>query len=115
LETGAGNENRIETKLLYYQYATTIKKDTLLINSQAQETLNFRDSNPIIEDNNWTNVEQNVTLNWNWQNSAAQTIHVERVNGSLSHCKERYIHFESKNNIMLSISSNDSNFPDTPC
>jgi hypothetical protein len=112
--TGVGNEKRIETKLLYYQYATAIKKDTLLINSQAQETLTFRNSNPVIKDNNWTNVEQEVTLDWNWQNSAAQTIKAERINDSISHCKERFIHFEAENNIMLSIASNDSNFPDTP-
>ncbi len=112
--TGAGNERRIETKLLYYQYATTIKKDTLLINNQAQTTLNFRDANPVIKANTWSEIEQNVTLNWNWQNSAAQTIHVERANGSISHCKERYIHFESQNNIMVSIASTDTDFPDTP-
>ena len=112
--TGAGNERRIETKLLYYQYATAIKKDTLLINNQAQTTLNFRDANPVIKANTWSEIEQNVTLNWNWQNSAAQTIHVERANGSISHCKERYIHFESQNNIMVSIASTDTDFPDTP-
>lgn len=112
--TGVGNEKRIETKLLYYQYATAIKKDTLLINSQAQKTLNFRNSNPVIKANNWTSSAQSVALNGNWQNSAAQTIKVERVNDIISHCKERYIHFESDNNIMLSIASNDANFPDTP-
>jgi hypothetical protein len=111
---GASMEQYLPTKLLYYQYATEIKRDTLLINSQAQQTLNFQNVSPIIGANDWSNIEKNVPLYAAWQDTTAQTIKVEGVNRQLSRCEEGYLHFKSEKAIMVSVASSDAMFPDTP-
>lgn len=112
--TGQGNEQRIETKLLYYQYATAIKQDTMLINSQAQDTLVFGGASRVIGTHTWSTTQKDVELYKKWYDTAAETVKVERVNETLSQCYERYIHIESDKYLMVSMASKDSNFPDTP-
>ncbi len=111
---GVSAEQYLPTKLLYYQYATEIKRDTLLVNSNAQQTLNFDNIDFIINDSNWSSTKKSIELYDSWQDTTAQTIKIDNVNKTLSRCEEGYLEYKSDRTIMISMASNDVMFADTP-
>lgn len=105
-------EKILSTKLMYYQYATAIKKDSSLINSKGQTPINFADIVTISEDDDWESEANNVPLYEIWNDTTAQTIKFESSNTKPPRCYSKYIEFVTNKNILISIASDDDGFRD---
>lgn len=122
--TGAGNESRLETALLYYQYISAIKNDKYLINPNLNQYFGFSGSEVLqyISSNNWLQLSMNEYrnipyydyFNPNSIDSQAMTIKFDHMQDTISRCEERYIRINSEKIILLSLASEDISFPDTP-
>jgi hypothetical protein len=119
--TGQGNESRIETAILLYQYISDIKHLDNLINPNINVgKLGFADGTPY----DFSSDEfMNLTLNDYHvkryfsglsKDTQARTAHIPKINSSLPRCQERYIRIKSEKTILVSLASSDTDFPDTP-
>ncbi len=121
---GAGNESRIETALLYYQYISAIKNNQHLINQNLHS--NFFSGAEVVytvtEKNAWSklslddyiDVSHKGKMNPNSIDSQALTLKFDAVEDTLPKCQERYIRIKSDNVLYVSIASNDERLADTP-
>ena len=122
LGTPFGNENKnsLETKLLYYQYISKIKRDQTLINPHDTLNLKFERTLTLTKDS-WNTEEKPFELkqkidifNPLWVDTMAKTIKVEKLpNDKTRQCTKQYIHISSTKDIIISVASNQPEFPDT--
>ena len=119
--TGQGNESRIETAILYYQYISDIKQSDNLINSNIPVgRLGF------ISHHLWDIHSEDIKLlglndykiidDWSIHSidSQSKTIRIDSLQDVLPNCQERYIRIKSEKTVLVSLASNDTNFPSTP-
>ena len=119
--TGQGNESRIETALLYYQYIASMKQNSSLISAHVNINFVFNKDFKDVESNLWWNMStgqyKNLYLDKNLNrsiDSQTMTIKFESLDDTLLHCQERYIRIKSEKTVLVSLASNDANFPNTP-
>ena len=113
---GEGSETRLETKLLYYQYATQIRNDVLKINAEAKKTINFKGPDRAKAEK-WLDLQVNDyrSFQLNFVDTEAKTIKFEAIPTELeSNCLQRYIRIKSDNVLFVSIASDDERLADTP-
>jgi len=119
--TGQGNESRIETAILYYQYISDIKHLDNLINPNIPVgRLGFLYARPWdfkISDFTSLSLEQYSVKGYFSglsKDSKARTTHIPQLSSTPPRCQERYIRIKSEKTVLVSLASNDASFPDTP-
>jgi hypothetical protein len=119
--TGQGNESLLETAILYYQYISDIKQLDNLINPNIPVGgVGFLTRRPwdfTISDFRRLSLGQysvKEDLSGLSKDSRAGTAYIPQLSSTLPRCQERYIRIKSEKTVLVSLSSNDTSFPNTP-